>query len=188
MLVHRPKLLEEIIELIENINAADFRTKESGEKGMIWKMLFSPIAMNKHFKDEFAKNSRKEKRTSYWVTDDYNLIMETMHMSKEDQKKRIMDSWKNPISSYNQTDFEKERVAVEVQFWKYSFIAYDLFVKHLAFYVWNQIDVGIEILPMKCMQVEMSSWPWYYEWALYDLARQWRWVPAVPLVVIWIEP
>ena len=43
-------------------------------------------------------------------------------------------------------------MAVEIQFGKYSFIAYDLFVKHLAFYVGNAIDVGIEILPMKSMQ------------------------------------
>ena len=35
-----------------------------------------------------------------------------------------------------------KRVAVEIQFGKYSFIAYDLFVKHMAFYVGDAIDVG----------------------------------------------
>ena len=70
-----------------------------------------------------------------------------------------------PIRSYNQTDFVKNRVAVEVQFGKYSFIAYDLFVKHLAFYVGNEIDVGVEVLPMNSMQTEMSSGPGYYEGA-----------------------
>lgn len=95
---------------------------------------------------------------------------------------------KTPIRSYNQTDFVKNRIAVEVQFGKYSFIAYDLFVKHLAFYVGNTIEVGVEILPMKSMQSEMSSGPGYYEGALYDLARQGRGVPAVPLVLIGIEP
>ncbi len=94
---------------------------------------------------------------------------------------------KKPIRSYNQTDFVKNRIAVEVQFGKYSFIAYDLFVKHLAFYVGNTIEVGVEILPMKSMQAEMSSGPGYYEGALYDLARQGRGVPAVPLVLIGIE-
>lgn len=92
------------------------------------------------------------------------------------------------IYSYNQTDFVKNRVAIEIQFGKYSFIAYDLFVKHLAFYVGYAIDVGIEILPMKSMQAEMSSGPGYYEGALYDLARQGRGVPAVPLVLVGIEP
>lgn len=37
--------------------------------------------------------------------------------------------------SYNQTDFVKDRIAIEVQFGKYSFVAYDLFVKHMAFCV-----------------------------------------------------
>ena len=36
-------------------------------------------------------------------------------------------------TSYNQTDFVKDRVAVEVQFGKYAFVAHDLFVKHLCF-------------------------------------------------------
>ena len=46
--------------------------------------------------------------------------------------------------SYNQTDFVCRR-----QFGKYAFVAHDLFVKHLSFYVSDIIDVGIEILPMK---------------------------------------
>ena len=40
---------------------------------------------------------------------------------------------------------------------KYAFVDYDLFVKHLAFYVGDQIDVGVEILRMKSMQSDMSS-------------------------------
>jgi len=92
------------------------------------------------------------------------------------------------IRSYNQTDFVKNRVALEVQFGKYSFVAYDLFVKHLAFYIGDHIDVGIEILPMKTLQSQMSSGPSYYEGELYNVVRQGRGVPAVPLVIIGIEP
>lgn len=88
----------------------------------------------------------------------------------------------------NEADSIKNRVAAEAQFGKYSFIAYDLFVKHLAFYIGDAIDLGIEILPMKSMQEQMSSGPGYYEGALYDLARQGRGVPAVPLILIGIEP
>lgn len=61
-------------------------------------------------------------------------------------------------------------------------------MKHLAFYVGDAIDVGVEILPMKEMQQQMSSGPGYYEGALYDLARQGRGVPAVPLVLIGVLP
>jgi len=88
---------------------------------------------------------------------------------------------------YNQTDFVKDRVAVEVQFGKYAFVAYDLFVKHLAFYVGDRIDVGIEILPMKSLQSQMSSGVAYYEGEFYNVVRQGRGVPAVPLVLIGIE-
>lgn len=78
----------------------------------------------------------------------------------------------------------KNRVAIEVQFGKYSFVAYDLFVKHMAFFVSDVIDVGFEILPMKELQEQLSSGPQYYPAALYDLIRQGRSTPAVPMVLV----
>ena len=109
-------------------------------------------------------------------------------MSPEEQKQEIEAAGEKPIYSYNQTDFVKDRIAVEVQFGKYSFVAYDLFVKHLAFYVGDRIDVGIEILPMKSLQSQMSSGVAYYEGEFYNIVRQGRGVPAVPLVILGIEP
>lgn len=185
---HQKAMWDEMEKIIKAIKAEDYRTKISGEKTMKGKKLFSPVDLNKRMKNDFENLGWFESRTNYWVTDDYNLISKTMHLKEQDQKKLIEDEGKVPIKSYNQTDFVKNRIAVEVQFGKYSFIAYDLFVKHLAFYVGDTIDVGIEILPMKKMQSEMSSGPGYYEGALYDLARQGRGVPAVPLVLIGIEP
>jgi len=95
---------------------------------------------------------------------------------------------KTPIFSFNQTDFVKQRIHIEVQFGKYAFVAYDLFVKHVAFFVGRKIDVGIEILPMKELQTLMSSGVPYYEAELYNLLRQGRASPAVPLVLIGIAP
>lgn len=103
-------------------------------------------------------------------------------------RRQIEAAGETPIFSYNQTDFVKDRVAVEVQFGKYAFVAYDLFVKHLAFYVGDQIDVGIEILPMKSLQAQMSSGVPYFEGEFYNVIRQGRGVPAVPLVLLGIEP
>ena len=187
LLVHKKKLWKEIQHVISQMDSSQFKTKESQEKTMKGKILFSPIDLNNYFKEQLTAKWRSEKRTSYRVTDDYKLITRTLKMNQSDQKRIIEENSKTPILSYNQTDFQKERVAIEVQFWKYAFIAYDLFVKHLAFYVGDNIDVWIEILPMKSMQAQMSSWPGYYESALYDLARQGKGVPAVPLVLIWIE-
>ena len=150
--------------------------------------LYAPKELNKAFAKQFSESAWGETRTSYWVTDDYELIRRTMPMPAAQQKAEIEAAGKKPIYSYNQTDFVKRRVTVELQFGKYSFIAYDLFVKHLAFFVGDKIDVGIEILPMKEMQEHMSSGPGYYEGALYDVARQGRGVPAVPLVLVGVAP
>jgi hypothetical protein len=144
--------------------------------------------MNKAMRESFRRHQWSERRTSYWVTADAKLIRKTMHMPAAQQKAEIEAAGAVPISSYNQTDFVKERVAVEVQFGKYSFVAYDLFVKHMAFYVGDVIDVGVEILPMKELQAQMSSGVAYYEGELYNLIREGRGVPAVPLILIGVAP
>ena len=109
-------------------------------------------------------------------------------MDAAQQKAEIEAAQLKPLPSYNQTDFVKDRVAVEVQFGKYAFVAYDLFVKHLAFFVGDVIDLGVEILPMKELQQKMSSGVGYYESELYNLVREGRGVPAVPLILIGVAP
>ena len=188
LLVHEKNTWLEIENAIKSINAAKHKTKVSDEKTMKGKLLYAPIELNKAFFGKLSKAGWKDSRTGYWVADDHQLIRKTMALPAAEQKKMIEEAKKRPIYSYNQTDFVKNRVAVEVQMGKYPFIAYDLFVKHLAFYIGNAIDVGVEILPMKSMQEEMSSGPGYYEGALYDIVRQGRGVPAVPLVLVGIEP
>ena len=58
----------------------------------------------------------------------------------------------------------------------------------MAFFVADQIDLGIEILPMKELTNKMSSGVPYYEGEIYNLIRQGRNTPAVPLVIIGIAP
>ena len=152
------------------------------------KILFSPKAMNDAFRRLLQKKAWSESRVSYWVTKNEKLIRKTLTVPAEEQKRQIQAAGETPIFSYNQTDFVKDRVAVEIQFAKYSFVAYDLFVKHLTFYVGDLIDVGVEVLPMKSLQREMSSGVPYYEAELYNVVRQGRGVPAVPLVLVGIEP
>lgn len=187
MLVHKPMLWKEIQDVIASIDADKCKIKVSKEKTMKGELLFSPIAMNAAFKQLLRLRKWNESRVSYWVTRSEKLIRKTLAMSATEQKQEIEAAGEKPIFSYNQTDFVKERVAVEVQFGKYSFVAYDLFVKHLAFYVRDQIDVGIEILPMKALQSHMSSGVAYYEGEFYNVVRQGRGVPSVPLVILGIE-
>lgn len=188
LIVHKPALWKEIQEVIASVDASQCRTKVSKEKTMKGKLLFSPIAMNAAFKQLLRARSWEESRVSYWVTRSEKLIRKTLAMPAAEQKREIEAAGENPIFSYNQTDFVKDRVAVEIQFGKYAFVAYDLFVKHLAFYVGDRIDVGVEILPMKSLQSQMSSGVAYYEGEFYNIVRQGRGVPAVPLILIGIEP
>ena len=188
LLVHKPELWQEIETVIQSIDAETCKTKISKEKTKAGKILYSPIDLNCMFKKELYKHGWEESRVSYWVTKDEKLIRRTISIPPDMQKQEIEKQNETAIFSYNQTDFVKNRVAIEVQFGKYSFVAYDVFVKHLAFYVGDKIDVGIEILPMKTLQSEMSSGVSYYEGELYNVVRQGRGVPAVPLIIIGIEP
>lgn len=188
LLVHKKKLWAEIKAVIEAVDANACRTKVSKEARMKGQLKFSPIDMNSSFASLLKKRDWQESRVTYWVTHDEKLIRQTLTQTASEQKTEIEKAGLTPILSYNQTDFVKDRVAIEVQFGKYSFVAYDLFVKHLAFYVRDQIDVGIEILPMKALQQHMSSGPGYYEGELYNVIRNGRGVPSVPLVVIGIAP
>lgn len=188
LLVHKNELWSEIKGVLRHIDAEKCRTKISKEKTMQGKKLYSPIALNATFKKLLKERRWEESQVSYWVTKDEKLIRRTLSMKPEDQKREIELAGLTPIFSYNQTDFVKDRVAIEVQLGKYSFVAYDLFVKHLAFYVGDFIDVGVEILPMKSLQSQMSSGVAYYEGEIYNVVRQGRGVPAVPLILVGIVP
>jgi hypothetical protein len=187
LIVHKPALWKEIQAVIAAVDATKCKTKVSKEKTMKGALLFSPIDMNAAFKHLLRLKKWDESRVSYWVTRSEKLIRKTLTISATEQKKEIEAAGEKPIFSYNQTDFVRDRVAVEVQFGKYSFVAYDLFVKHLAFFVRDEIDVGIEILAMKSLQSQMSSGVAYYEGEFYNVVRQGRGVPSVPLVILGIE-
>lgn len=188
LIVHHNKLYEEIKYVISNIDVNQFRTKVSKEKTKKGNKLFSPIDLNKAFDKQFSKLGWSESRYSYYITLNRDLMEKSIAMAPKDQKQFLIDNGEDaPIYSYNQTDFVKEKIAVEVQFGKYSFVAYDLFVKHMLFFSGGVINVGIEVLPTKKMQSEMSSGVAYYEGEVYNVMRQGRTSPPVPLLILGIE-
>ena len=188
LLVHRKQLWDEVKAVIAEVDAMACRTKVSKEKTMPGKMLFSPADMNRAFKDGLKARGWSERRSTFWLTANEKFMRGIYGLSEGEQKRAIEKAGYEPIMSYNQTDFVKERVAVEVQFGKYAFVAHDLFVKHLSFYVSDIIDVGVEILPMKELEREMSSGVAYYERDLLNVLRQGRGVPGVPLVLVGVTP
>ena len=95
------------------------------------------------------------------------------------------DGWL--INAFDTSGFLKERVGLNVAINK-SALANDFPASYLISFQRDEIDVGIEILPMKSLQHNMSSGPAYYEGELYNVIRNGRGVPTVPLVMIGIAP
>lgn len=187
LLVHKPELWREIQSVIAEVDAHQCRTKVSKEKTMKGKLQFSSADLNASFGRLLREKSWQDSRQNYRVSRSENLIRQTVPMSEDEQMPSIEAAVETQILT-NQTDFIKERVAIDVQFGKHPFTEYHLFARHLAFYVGDRIDVGIEILPMKSLQAQMSSGVPYYEGEIYNVVRQGRGVPAVPLVIVGIEP
>lgn len=189
LIVHHNNLYKEIKKVINYINANDYKTKISKEKKKTGTNLYSPVDLNKAFEHQFQKTNWSESRYRYYITLDRELMQKSILMPPEEQKVFLQEHGEdNPIFSYNQTDFVKDKIAVEVQFGKYPFVAYDLFVKHMLFYSGGVINLGVEVLPTKKMQQEMSSGVAYYEGEVYKVMRQGRNSPPVPLLILGIEP
>lgn len=185
---YNPELWQEIVDVIAGVDAESCRTKVSKERNRVGEMLYSPEDLNRAFASGFRSKGWEQARRSFYVTADRDLMRRIWDLPAPEQKRMIEDAGLEPINTYNQTDFVKNRIGVEVQFGKYSFVAHDIFVKHMSFYVSDAIDVGIEILPMKELESQMSSGVPYYERDLLNIIRQGRSVPAVPLVLIGIAP
>ena len=122
-MVHQPGLWKQIQDVIAKADASVCRTKISKEIRTKGQVFYSPKAMNKAIRGGFSRHGWGERRISYWVTSDAKLIRKTMFMGAKEQKDEILAAGEKPLASYNQTDFVKNRVAVEVQFGKYAFVA-----------------------------------------------------------------
>lgn len=189
LIVHKPVLWNEIQNVIKNIDAGEAFNKVSREKTKMGQILYSPSKLNNLFKKEFEKYFWSEARTAYFVNEDLQTTRETVDIkNKKIQRQAIIESGFKAYGTYNQIDFVKERVAVEVQFGKYFSVQYDLHVKHTFYYGRGDIDVGIEIIPMHSLMSQMSSGVAWYENELTNIVREGRSNPFVPIVLIGIEP
>jgi len=188
LLVHEKDTYRELLDVIKAIDAEKCRTKVSKEKQMKGRLLFSPKDLNAEFDSRLSSLGWESKRYSYYIAHNYDQTEVMINLSLEEQKQYLLDQGAEAIFSYNQTDHVKDTIAIEVQFGKYAFVAYDLFVKHLLFYTGRVINVGIEILPTKAMQRQMSSGIAYYEGEVYNILRHGRTNPPVPLLIIGVEP
>ncbi len=194
LLIHHAELYDEVKSIIERVDAQRCRTSK-GKRRPCAGRRYTANALNREFKGLFAEVGWQSVQYDYYVTTDRTLLDRIIEMPLDRQKDYLEEHGvEEPIRSHKQTDFVKDQVAIEVQFGKYAFVAYDLFVKHLLFYTGGVIDVGIEVLPMKEMLADpeggrrMSTGIAYFEGEVYNVMRHGRSSPPVPLVIIGIAP
>ena len=188
LLVNRKAEWEQLLHAIESIDANQF-IKASKERTRDGEILYNQVAINNEFKRILEALGWKEMKTEYYVTGDITTTKEIVQVKDANvQKQTINRKGLKAFSTYNQVDFVKERVAIEVQFGKYFSVAYDLHVKHTFFFLRDEIDVGIEIIPTHAMMRRMDTGVAWFENEVTNVIREGRNNPSVPIVIIGIEP
>ena len=184
----KEELIKEIYKCIEAVDASKYK-KMSCAKQNLCEIFFDQKKLNEELKKQFEVLNWKDHKINYYVTENEKLTRELVkEKDGKIQKKIIEDKGFIPMKSDNQVDFLKDRVAVEVQFGKYFSVAYDLHVKHTFFYIIDDIDVGVEIIPTHKMMDCMDSGVAWYENEVTNVIREGRNNPTVPILILGIEP
>jgi hypothetical protein len=170
---HYPELLKEITGAIHSIDAKICKTKESKEKTMKGELLYSPSVLNGCFKVSFKKMKWQPVRVK----------------CEYPQEFYINDYVPKPLrgGAFREMDFVKEKLGVEVQFGKYSFMVYNVAAKMTIFKNLGHIDTGVEIVPVKAFADEMSSGVSYFEQFLWDLQNRGISNIDTPVMIIGID-
>lgn len=188
LMVRRSEQWKQLVEAIEQINANDF-LKISKDKARKGEVLYNQVAINDKFKRLLEVSGWSEMKKDYYVSGDIPTAKEIVKIKEPTEQKRIIEERGFvAFQTYNQVDFVKDRIAVEVQFGKYFSVAYDLHVKHTFFFLRDDIDVGIEIIPTHEMMRRMDSGVSWFENEVANVIREGRNNPSVPIVIIGIEP
>jgi Restriction endonuclease BglII len=168
-----PHLLAEIKDAIATVDASKARTKLSKEKTMVGRLLYSPVALNKAFQKELYPKG--------WKNLSIDCEYPTTHYLEGYE---IRSSLKG---AFRDMDFVKDRLGVEIQFGKYSFMVYNVCAKMTIFRNLDFIDCGIEIVPVKALALEMSSGVSYFEQFVWDLESRGVADIDIPVLILGID-
>ncbi len=166
--------LEEIKRILASVDAKKHKTKRSKEKTMRGKVLYSPRSLNKAISDDFLKLGWQKQR----VYCDYP----TQYYSEEYAPPPISKG------AFREMDFIKNKLGVEVQFGKYSFMVYNVCAKMTIFHNMGFIDTGIEIVPVKELAEDMSSGVSYFEQFVWDLEQRGVSDIDIPVLILGVTP
>lgn len=157
--------LQQVKKVISLVDAESRKTKISKEKTMKGKALYSPIMLNKEFKRLFSERG--------WSSHRIPMITEIPEIKKKHTGFREMDAIKN-------------KLGVEVQFGKYSFMVYNVSAKMTIFAKQGIIDSGIEIVPMRSLSKDMSTGVSFFEQMKADLEHRGVSNIDIPVLIVGI--
>ena len=166
--------IENVKQVVSYVNAADHLLKESKEKTMKGRLLYSPSRLNRAFGEAF--------RELGWINQRVPSLYSTEY---------YLDGYiPAPVSkrSFRDMDFVKNKLGVEVQFGKYSFMVYNVAAKMTIFRKLGIIDCGVEIVPVKELAKKMSSGVSYFEQFVWDLEQRGTSVIDTPVLILGIAP
>lgn len=163
-----PKELDDVICAIENLDATTCLTKESKEKTMKGKLLFSPRDLNDKLKMVLHKKG--------WT-------------GKADRAKK--KGFTEPRYAFGKNRFRemdgiKNKVGLEIQFGKYAFMGYDIFSKMVIFNKLGLITCGVEVVPAQELVKQMSTGVSSFDQLLVDFENRGESNIDIPVYVIGI--
>lgn len=168
-----PNLLVEVNDVIRTVDASQTKTKLSREDKHEGEMLYYPPALNAFFKQEFKKRGWQTHRVKCEYSDAfYEEDYEPRHKSR---------------GAFREMDFVKDKLGIEVQFGKYSFMVYNVAAKMTIFSNLGVIDCGIEIVPVKALVKEMSSGVSYIEQFVWDLEKRGVSNIDIPVLILGVD-
>jgi len=166
----------EITRAIGAIDASLYKTKESTEKTMLGRMLYSPVELNDAFKRELGSQGWRSHKVQCEYT--FGEYLAGYIAPKTTKSKPFRDM-----------DFIKpdKKLGIEVQFGKYAFMVYNVCAKMTIFNKMGIIDTGIEIVPVKALAEHMSTGVSYFEQFAWDLSHRGVSNIDIPVLILGID-
>ncbi len=174
--VRQNPLFQEIEQAIKSVYAGAHRTKRSQERTKIGKMLYNPISINESLK--------KHLKGKGWEPHTEVCVYPTNYYVGGYTPAPAPPGGRRP---YREMDFVKEKIGIEAQFGKYSFMVYNVCAKMTIFRNKGIIEQGIEIVPVKEFADEMSAGVSYFEQFVWDLENRGSGNIDIPVLILGIH-
>jgi len=172
---HRAEL-DEVLQVIEAVDAEQCKTKVSKEKTMRDKILYSPRTLKQASKEQFTLRGWLKHK----VEAEYSKEYYVPGYAPPPRKRR-------EPAPFRDMDFVKNGIGMEAHFDVDSFMITSFCAKMTIFAKLGVIDCGIEIVPVKAFAEEMSTGVSYFEQFVWDLEHRGVSDIDIPVLILGID-